>query len=374
MGIWCLITAALVFLSTGAVWYRQEKYRERELAEISAMLECALDGRDYPKIGSYQETLSSKIRHQLYRLQGMTKGYHVRLEQDRDSIKNLITEIAHQMRTPLANIETYLDFLRDPGLSGQERENYLEAAVLSEKKIHFLAESFIKMSRLEHRIIQIRPIDTDLLLTLREAAGQVQRKAQERGLRICTQFPEELLHPHDADWLGEAVFNLLDNAVKYSVPGTESDGKAELLLGAEQNGNDQLLPGAEQNGNDQLLPGAEQNGSNQLLPGTEPDEKSEILLGAEPDEKSEILLGAEQNEMFVRIWVRDHGTGIEEGDEAKVFQRFYRGCNAEKTEGFGLGLYLAREIVLLHGGFVKLKRLRDGTCAEIYLERSPAGP
>lgn len=314
MGIWCMITAALVFLSTGAVWYRQEKYRERELAEISAMLECALDGRDYPKIGSYQETLSSKIRHQLYRLQDMTKGYHVRLEQDRDSIKNLITEIAHQMRTPLANIETYLDFLRDPGLSGQERENYLEAAVLSEKKIHFLAESFIKMSRLEHRIIQIRPIDTDLLLTLTEAAGQVQRKAQERGLRICTQFPEELLHPHDADWLGEAVFNLLDNAVKYSLPGME------------------------------------------------------------PDEKSEILLGAEQNEMFVRIWVRDHGTGIEEGDEAKVFQRFYRGCNAEKTEGFGLGLYLAREIVLLHGGFVKLKRLRDGTCAEIYLERSPAGP
>lgn len=338
MGIWCLITAALVFLSTGAVWYRQEKYRERELAEISSMLEWALDGRDYPKIGSYQETLSSKIRHQLYRLQGMTKGYHVRLEQDRDSIKNLITEIAHQMRTPLANIETYLDFLRDPGLSGQERENYLEAAVLSEKKIHFLAESFIKMSRLEHRIIQIRPIDTDLLLTLREAAGQVQRKAQERGLRICTQFPEELLHPHDVDWLGEAVFNLLDNAVKYSPPGTEPDGKAELLPGAEQNGSDQLLP------------------------------------GTEPDEKSEILLGAEQNEMFVRIWVRDHGTGIEEGDEAKVFQRFYRGCNAEKTEGFGLGLYLAREIVLLHGGFVKLKRLRDGTCAEIYLERSPAGP
>ena len=82
------------------------------------------------------------------------------------------------------------------------------------------------------------------------------------------------------------------------------------------------------------------------------------------------LLGARQNEMFVRIWVSDHGTGIEEGDEAKVFQRFYRGSNAKKTEGFGLGLYLAREIVLLHNGFVKLKRQKDGTCVEIYLERS----
>lgn len=328
MAVWCMITAALVALSTGAVWYGQRKYRERELAEISSMLECVLDGREFPEYVPCRETLSSKIQHQLSRLQRMTKGYHARLEQDRDSIKNLITEIAHQMRTPLTNIETYLDFLQDPDLSRTERESYLKAASLSEKKIHFLAESFIRMSRLEHRIIRIRPVDTDLLLTLEEAADQVRRKAQGQGLRIRTDFPEQLLHPHDADWLGEAVFNLLDNAVKYSL--TAADKAA----------------------------------------GNAGENCQEA--GSRTGERNEILLGARQNEMFVRIWVSDHGTGIEEGDEAKVFQRFYRGSNAKKTEGFGLGLYLAREIVLLHNGFVKLKRQKDGTCVEIYLERSSA--
>lgn len=328
MAVWCMITAALVALSTGAVWYGQAKYRERELAEISSMLECVLDGREFPEYVPCRETLSSKIQHQLSRLQRMTKGYHARLEQDRDSIKNLITEIAHQMRTPLTNIETYLDFLQDPDLSRTERESYLKAASLSEKKIHFLAESFIRMSRLEHRIIRIRPDDTDLLLTLEEAADQVRRKAQGQGLRIRTDFPEQLLHPHDADWLGEAVFNLLDNAVKYSLPAA-----------------DRAAGNAGENCQE---------------------------AGIRTGERNEILLGARQNEMFVRIWVSDHGTGIEEGDEAKVFQRFYRGSNAKKTEGFGLGLYLAREIVLLHNGFVKLKRQKDGTCVEIYLERSSA--
>lgn len=328
MAVWCMITAALVALSTGAVWYGQGKYRERELAEISSMLECVLDGREFPEYVPCRETLSSKIQHQLSRLQRMTKGYHARLEQDRDSIKNLITEIAHQMRTPLTNIETYLDFLQDPDLSRTERESYLKAASLSEKKIHFLAESFIRMSRLEHRIIRIRPDDTDLLLTLEEAADQVRRKAQGQGLRIRTDFPEQLLHPHDADWLGEAVFNLLDNAVKYSLPAA-----------------DRAAGNAGENCQE---------------------------AGSRTGERNEILLGARQNEMFVRIWVSDHGTGIEEGDEAKVFQRFYRGSNAKKTEGFGLGLYLAREIVLLHNGFVKLKRQKDGTCVEIYLERSSA--
>lgn len=302
MGIWCMVTAALVLISTGAVWYRQGKYREKELADISAMLECILDDRELPENRSYEETISSKIQHQLYRLQTMTKGYHARLEQDRNSIKNLITEIAHQMRTPLANMETYLDFLGDAGLDRQEREQYLRAVVLSERKMHFLAESFIKMSRLEHRVIQIKPVDTDLLLTLEGAAGQVKKQAEERGTRIRTQFPEELTYAHDADWMGEAVYNLLDNAVKYS-------------------------------------------------------------------KKAEILLGVEQNEMFVCIWVRDYGIGIEEGEEAKIFQRFYRGKNAGRTKGFGLGLYLAREIVLLHGGFMKVKRESPGIRVEIYLER-----
>ena len=331
MGIWCIITTALAVFSIGAVWYWQGKYRERELSEISSMLECILDGRELPERRAVQETLLSKISHQLSRLQSMTKGYHARLEQDRDSIKNLITEIAHQMRTPLANIETYLDFLQDEDLSREEQKSYLKAVMLSEKKIHFLAESFIKMSRLEHRIIQIRPLDTDLLLTLSEAVSQTEEKARRRGLRICTRFPETLFHPHDADWLGEAVFNLLDNAVKYSPPGSGGE----------------------------------------ILPDTQRDERENRLPGTGQMEGTEILLGAEQNEMFVRIWVSDHGTGIEEGDEARVFQRFYRGSNAGKTEGFGLGLYLTREIVLLHGGFVKLKREKDGTCVEIYLERSP---
>lgn len=332
MGIWCIITTALAAFSIGAVWYWQGKYRERELSEISSMLECILDGRELPERRADQETLLSKITHQLFRLQSMTKGYHARLEQDRDSIKNLITEIAHQMRTPLANIETYLDFLQDEDLSREEQKSYLKAVMLSEKKIHFLAESFIKMSRLEHRIIQIRSLDTDLLLTLSEAVSQAEEKARRRGLQICTRFPETLFHPHDADWLGEAVFNLLDNAVKYSPPGSGGE----------------ILPDAQRSERENTLPGTGQM------------------------EGTEILLGAEQNEMFVRIWVSDHGIGIEEGDESKVFQRFYRGSNAKKTEGFGLGLYLTREIVLLHNGFVKLKRQKGGTCVEIYLERYSA--
>lgn len=67
-----------------------------------------------------------------------------------------------------------------------------------------------------------------------------------------------------------------------------------------------------------------------------------------------ITISAVRYELFVRIDVADSGSGIPEEEQAKVFQRFYRWENAEETEGVGIGLYLAREIVSSGGGYIKV--------------------
>ena len=84
---------------------------------------------------------------------------------------------------------------------------------------------------------------------------------------------------------------------------------------------------------------------------------------------STVEISFQDNEMFTSIQVRDYGIGIEEEEETKVFTRFYRGKRVTTQEGFGIGLYLAREIVLLHDGFMKVTRKETGLLAEIYLPR-----
>lgn len=317
--IWILVFAGLLAGCTAAVWYVQNNRREKELAEISEMIAGVLNGnlplreaangrsvlnRDSMSGESgEEETLVSKIYCQLMRLREITEGYHREVEKERDGIQKLISEIAHQLRTPLANIETYMELLQDESISSEEQKKYLQAVGTAEEKLHFLVESFIKMSRLENHIIQIRRENLDLAGTVRGAAEQARKKAEEKELTIEISGPEHMEYPHDPNWMEEAVYNLLDNAVKYS----ERGGR--------------------------------------------------------------IIVSLEQNEMFALIQVQDYGTGICAGEESKVFDRFYRGRNVTTQEGFGIGLYLAREIVNQHGGFIRLKRLAKGSLFEVYLAK-----
>ena len=189
--------------------------------------------------------------------------------------------------------------LEEEDLSEETAAEYADAMKRSAEKLHFLAENFIKMSRLEHHIIQIRKEDADILRTVRNALGQIHSQAEEKGIAFEVTLPGAAACLHDPNWLGEAVYNLLDNAVKYSLP----DGRVEVTVSV--------------------------------------------------------------NEMFLKIQVRDFGIGIEPGEENALFQRFYRGKRVTDQEGFGIGLYLAREIVNLHGGFIAVRRMREGIMMEI---------
>ena len=250
-----------------------------------------------------QETLYGKLEHRLVRVQEMMQGSRDEARRSRDEIQRLISEIAHQMRTPLANLETYIGFLQeiaeDSGQEGLWRS--ADAAEESAGKLHFLVESFIRISRLEQHIIQIKKEEADILKTVRNALGQIQRRAEEKEIEVSVDFPGRASCTHDGNWLGEALFNIFDNAVKYSREG-----------------------------------------------------------GA-------IAVSVTEDEMFLKVRVRDYGIGIEAGEECQVFRRFYRGKRVTSQEGFGLGLYLAREIVNMHGGFLVVKRMEPGLMMEVDL-------
>ena len=83
-----------------------------------------------------------------------------------------------------------------------------------------------------------------------------------------------------------------------------------------------------------------------------------------------VSISATAYEMFARIDICDTGIGIAEEEQPKIFSRFYRSENALDSEGVGIGLYLAREIVTSEGGYIKVSPWKEkGTTFSIFLPR-----
>lgn len=274
--------------------------RRKEMETFSRMLDKLLNGEDLDVSVEYMDSLPSKIRYQMLRLSEKIQGREHKLTRERNEIREQIAEIAHQIRNPLANIESYLELLSDAA-SDAERQECLEALRNSEAQLHFLTESFIKMARLENRIIQIKADAGVLSSTIMQSILQVKKAADAKRIRVTLEMDEELKVSHDANWLCEAVYNILENSVKYS------------------------------------------------------------------PYDSEIRVSVAQDEMYTRILVSDSGIGIAQGEEGRIFQKFYRGKETDGQPGFGLGLYLSREIILMHGGFLKAGRKSPGLEIAIFL-------
>ncbi|WP_305133621.1 sensor histidine kinase KdpD [uncultured Clostridium sp.] len=265
------------------------------------MLSTIIDIREDIVFSTIEDSLFSKLQHQTIKLTNILKNKNKQIEEERNEIQELISDIAHQLKTPLTNLKMYGEFLKDESLSEDERKEFFEIVMYSLNRLSFLVESMIKMSRLESGVITLRPNLSNLNDTLLMSINQVQKKAKEKKININLEEVDKIKIYHDKNWISEAIFNLLENAVKYSTNNSKIDIKIQSY------------------------------------------------------------------KMFVRIDVKDNGIGIQEDELPKIFRRFYRGSNVEDIEGIGIGLYLTREIVNKHGGYIKVKSNNNGSIFSIFL-------
>lgn len=303
--VFIIILAFSVFMVGGMFLYEKiyKIYMEEIFVQLSDMLATIIDMRDEEVFSTLEDTLLSKLQHQTIKLTNILKEKNNQIEKDKNEIKKLISDIAHQLKTPLTNLKMYGEILQDESLSKEDRKEFNEIIMLSLNRLSFLIESMIKMSRLESGVIQLKLKMNDLNDTVLAAINQVQKKAKAKNMKIKLKEIDKIKVTHDKNWMSEAFFNILENAVKYT------------------------------------------------------------------NEHGVIKVTIQSYEMFVRVDIEDNGIGIKEDELPKIFSRFYRGKNTGEIEGIGIGLYLTREIISRHGGYIKVNSNNIGSIFSVFLPR-----
>ncbi|MBP3489965.1 MAG: HAMP domain-containing histidine kinase [Roseburia sp.] len=198
---------------TAVLWYRLRT--RRLLKQLEDMLEDAMNGSFSEK--KFDESRLSALEAKWRRYLGASEVSSRRLSEEKNKIKELIADISHQTKTPIANLLLYTGLLGEQELEPEQRE--LVAAVNGQaEKLRFLIEALVKLSRLETGILTLHPVRGAVAPMLKRVQEEFAPKAEGKGIALClADTAGEAVF--DEKWTLEALGNLVDNAIKYTPEG-----------------------------------------------------------------------------------------------------------------------------------------------------------
>lgn len=139
-----------------------------------------------------------------------------RLAEEENHTKSFITNLSHQLKTPLASLKLSHELAGSEQLTKEEQESFFKQEAVEIEKIDSLLNELVKMSRLENHMIQLIPQRSGIKETIALAVNQVYNKAYQKNIEIQVEMEQDYEVLHDRTWTVEALVNVLDNAVKYS--------------------------------------------------------------------------------------------------------------------------------------------------------------
>ena len=187
--------------------------------DLCQTMDSMITGGQEPARAEDRETIFARISYRLSRLYGILQENRRKVDEERRELQTLVSDISHQVKTPVANLKMVTDTLLAKPVTEQERRDFLQGIRSQTDKLEFLVQSMGKASRLETGAITLEKKDALLLDTLAQAMSGIVYGAEQKGISVEVQCPDDLRVSHDSKWTAEALFNLLDNAVKYTPAG-----------------------------------------------------------------------------------------------------------------------------------------------------------
>lgn len=297
-----LVSILLAACTTIFLFYRH--HLKKNIESVYQNLLQRLDGAIGGKIQhtAYDESMDAAVTERLNRVVQISGMNQEKAEKERDTVKSLISDISHQVRTPLTNIMLYVGLLQEQNLD-QDTKTLVDKIEKQSEKLDFFMKELVKSSYTEQEMINIHPEMVRVEEIMNTSCQIVELASLKKKIDIVQEETDAWCYA-DKKWTIEALGNVLDNAVKYS------------------------------------------------------------------PENSMIQVNVVLYESFICIQVKDQGIGMKEEEQGMVFERFYRSKTVSNEPGFGIGLYLVREVLSKQGGYVKIKsKIGKGTTVQLYLSR-----
>lgn len=182
---------------------------------LNRMLDAAENGSFSESV--FDESLLSSVEANMAKYLSSSEVYSKKLQEERDKIKVLISDISHQTKTPIANILLYSQLLSEQKLP-EESRICVKALGQQAEKLTFLIDSLVKTSRLETGVLVLHPDYQSVQLLFNKVLDQAALKADKKKIKLTAE-ESDIYACFDLKWTAEALYNIVDNAIKYTANG-----------------------------------------------------------------------------------------------------------------------------------------------------------
>lgn len=264
----------------------------------------------------------AKLSYGFKNMRQILQSQMIDLKKEKEFLVNILSDISHQLKTPLSALIVYNDILSNREISEDNRKKFLESSKSQLNRMDWLIKSMLKLAKVDARAINFNIKENSLVNTIYEVMDNVAVMAAENKVNISIKniievegldidkslidkdnkkYDNKFIFNYDEQWLGEALINIVKNGIEHSLGG-------------------------------------------------------------------EIYIQLEENPINTKIIIRDNGEGINEKDLPNIFKRFYKGG---KSDSVGIGLSLSKSIIEAQGGYIEVRsKVGIGTEFKIVLMRN----
>ncbi|MBU3153353.1 HAMP domain-containing sensor histidine kinase [Clostridium estertheticum] len=206
--------------------YFQYSFFYKRIRQLTLAAKNVVEGDYDIAINENQEGDFSKLAISFNSMRGIIKSNLSELALEKQFLVDLLSDISHQLKTPLSSVILYNDIMVTKELTRVQNELFLLNNQNQLEKMNWLIKNLLKLAKLDAKAIEIVKEEQSLNGTLHDSIEALESRAIECQVKIIFNEKEEIEFNHDVLWLQEAFINIIKNSIEHTPPG----GNIKLTL------------------------------------------------------------------------------------------------------------------------------------------------
>ncbi|MBZ9608769.1 HAMP domain-containing histidine kinase [Clostridium estertheticum] len=216
-------TIIFIFIFMAAILftlnYFQYSFLYKRIRRLTLAAKKVVEGDYDIDINEDREGDFSKLAISFNSMRKIIRNNLSELGREKQFLVDLLSDISHQLKTPLSSVILYNDIMLTKELSQKQNEAFLLNNQNQLEKMNWLIKNILKLAKLDAKAIEIVKEKQSLNETLQDSIEALESKANDCHVKIIFKEKEEINFVHDRLWLQEAIINIIKNAIEHTPPG-----------------------------------------------------------------------------------------------------------------------------------------------------------